>query len=116
MKQNYLNIKFISALLEDIKQAFLAQKDMIHDVTLTKWGVHDDYIYSEYLYRHFEDALPCERKAVMRIIREVINASSEGYSELIDEGYYCYEDFDNFDYSLEELTEKLSLKLKEDDD
>jgi hypothetical protein len=116
MKHNYLNINFISALLQDINQAFVAQKNMTHDMTLTKWGVHDDYIYSEYLHRHFEDYLPCERKAVMRIIREVINASSEGYSELIDEGYYCYEDFDSLDYSLEELKEKLSLKLKEEED
>jgi hypothetical protein len=116
MKQNYLNINFISALLEDINQAFLAKKDITHEVIINKWGIHDDYIYCEYLHRYFENALPCERKAVMRIIREVINASAEAYAELIDEGYYCYEDFDSGNYSLDELAEKLSLKLKEKED
>jgi hypothetical protein len=116
MKQNYFNVNFISALLEDINQAFLAKKDITHEVFVHKWGTHDDYIYSEYLHRYFENALPYERKAAMRVIREVINASAEAYAELISEGYYGYEEYDNGDYSLDELAEKLSVKLKEDEE
>ena len=115
-EHNCLNINFISSLLEDINHAFKARDDIRHDIILNKWGVHDDYIYCEYFNHYFDDALPCERKAIMRIVREVINASAEAYYELIKEGYYSYEEYNKEDYSLDEIAEKLAVKFAENDD
>jgi len=116
MEHNCFNTNFISILLEEINLAFKAREDIRHDIFLNKSGVHDDHIYCEYLKHYFDDALPCERKAIMRIVREVINATAEAYDELINEGYYGFEEYESEDYSLDELTEQLMLKFAENDD
>ena len=113
-EHNCLNINFILSLLEDINIAFKSRRDIHQDINLDKWGVHDDYIYCEYLQHHLVDALPCERRAMMRIVREIINASAEAYDEFIKDGYYTYEDYNNDNYSLDELTEQLELNLSPD--
>ncbi len=107
MEQNYFNVKFINMLLEEVSIAFDAQELPLKDQTVSRWGCSDDFIYSEYLSKHFEDMLPCERKAIMQIIRTVINASCEAYFELIEDNYLCYEEFDRIDGNLGEFINRL---------
>lgn len=110
---NYLNTHFISMLLKSIQQAFVAEQVILRDKHVTRWGRHDDFIYSEVLATHFSGLMACEREAVMAIIREVINASAKAYSELIEEGYNGYEeDLLSDTLSYDELIE--SLKVDDD--
>tara|TARA_R110001583_G_scaffold150811_1_gene302781 strand:+ start:6310 stop:6675 length:366 start_codon:yes stop_codon:yes gene_type:complete len=107
MKHDYncLNPKYILHLLEFIIRIFEEQGDNLTDVHITKWGVSDDFIFSEYFYDYCEELLPCERKALMHITRAIVDSSAEAYHELITDGYYGYEDLSNIDL-LDELYEK----------
>ena len=107
MEQNYLNVKFVSMLLEETTRAMNAQEALIRARIVSKWGCHDDFIYSEILQGYFLHLLPCEREALMRIIREVINASTKAYSELLDDNYLSYEHVDKQEESLDEFIDQL---------
>ena len=107
MKQNYLNVKFVASLLEEIIRAMKIQEPGIEEMIVDKWGCYDDFIYSELLQGCFQDLLPCERKAIMRIIRTVINESASAYAELLEDNYLCYEGFGGEDVSIDDLVDKL---------
>ena len=107
MKQNYFNVKFASMLLEEITRAMNAQEPLIRERMVPAWGCHDDFIYSEILQGYFLHLLPCEREALMRIIREVINASTKAYSEMLEDNYLSYEYVDKQEDSLDEFIDQL---------
>ncbi|WP_394172857.1 hypothetical protein [Thalassotalea litorea] len=110
MEQNYLNIKFVSQLLNQLNEAFRLEEDVLRDVTVNKWGVHDDYIFCEHLQKYFTELLPHERKALMSIARTVICASAEAYYELIEDNYLGYEMQDNEALSLNEFIDRLQTE------
>lgn len=107
MKQNYLNVKFVTMLLEEAIRALNAQEPLIRERIVSKWGCVNDFIYSEILQGYFLHLLPCEREALMRIIREVINASTKAYSELLEDDYLGYESIDKQKESLDDFIEQL---------
>ncbi len=113
MEQNYLNVKFVTSLLEEITRAMKAQEPIIKQMKVSKWGCHDDFIYSEVLQECFKELLPCERKAIMHIVREVINASSRAYADLLDDNYLCYEELDQCEGSIDEFIDKLGYDDQE---
>jgi len=113
MKQNYLNVKFACSLLEEIIRAMKAQDPIIKTMKVSQWGCHDDFIYSEVLQEHFKELLPCERKALMCIVREVINASAVAYTALLEDNYLCYENFGQHDESLDDIIDNLEGDNKE---
>jgi hypothetical protein len=113
MKQNYLNVKFASYLLEEITRAIKVQEPVLKAIKVSQWGCHDDFIYSEVLQECFKELLPCERKALMRIVREVINASAIAYAELLEDNYLCYENLDQYKGDLDEFIDNLEDNSKE---
>lgn len=110
--KNFLNIKFSMVLLIRILQAFHSKRLELGQSEVTRYGVCDDFLYSEYLTGNFDDMLQDERLAVMQIIRATINSSSQCYYKLLEEGELQYEDYgidydsDEFDEYIEELITK----------
>jgi hypothetical protein len=95
MRKNNLNVKFIITMLLRIVEAVKSQEPCLIGCEVPPYGVSDDHIYCEFLHPFFEDLHPLERKAVMRIVRNVITETAMVYDELLDEGYLGYENFDN---------------------
>lgn len=90
---NCLNLNFVIYLLVEITHAFSHIEDMGHDIQVSESGVRDDFIYAEYFHHQFSDFLPCVRKALMQIIRVIINATSECCGKLKTLGYLDYQGF-----------------------
>ena len=94
---NHFNVKFVSMLLMRILEAINLKKLELSQQDISKYGIHDDFMYSEYLTDEFADLLPEERLAIMKIVRTLINASVEAYGHLLDENYLQYENFGSND-------------------
>jgi hypothetical protein len=107
LKKNYLNVKFVASLLEEIIRAMKIQEPPLEEMIIEKWGCHDDYIYSELLQECFQELYPCERRAIMNITRTVINESARAYAELLDDNYLHYEDFGGESVNINDLVDEL---------
>lgn len=90
--KSYLNVKFTMMLLRRIALAFDSKKFELGQSEVSRYGICDDFLYSEYLTDNFDDLLQDERLAVMQIIRAIINSSAQCYFKLLEEGELQYED------------------------
>lgn len=80
---NCLNTAFINAQLEALHNAITVTPEFNLDIKLSQFGTNSDFIYCEFLSPYFSEALPCERKSIMKIIRELINESCAAYNALL---------------------------------
>jgi hypothetical protein len=113
--KHLFNVKFTVGLLIRIALAFDSKKVELGQSEVSRYGVYDDFLYSEYLTDNFDDLLQDERLAVMQIIRSVIHSSAQCYFKLLEEGEYQYEDFGIYNddnCELEDCIEQLSSTLK----
>jgi hypothetical protein len=93
LKQNYFNVEFSSMLLKRVLVAINIKQAELSQLEISRYGTHDDFVYSEYLTDEFVGMHQSERFAVMQIIRNLINASSGAYYNLLEDNYLQYEVF-----------------------
>lgn len=111
--KNFINVKFTMMLLRMIVLAFDSKKFELGQIEVSRYGVCDDFIYSEYLTDNFDDLLQVERLAVMQIIRSIINSSTQCYFKLLEEGELQYEDI-GIDMDSSELDDFIEQLTPED--
>jgi len=111
--KNYLNINLTVMLLQRVLLAIVSKKFELGQSEVSRYGVCDDFLYSEYLADDFEDLNQVERLAIMQIIRTTINSSAQCYFKLLDDGEYQYDDF-GIDMDSSELDDFIEQLTPED--
>jgi hypothetical protein len=82
-------------LLKRVLVAINIKHVELSQLEISRFGAHDDFVYSEFLNDEFVDLHQSERYAAMKIIRSLINASSEAYYNILEDNYLQYEAFES---------------------